>query len=125
MRPIDHFFSQLARLEQSLQSVVLNRETTDHLILEFSRLLAPVIGGPASEDLCFRTLERIQGKTPAALQRVGSMAAFFLGEYNSTLPLEEEDWIEIQETLEDASEEINIDTLTALMGALLSVERLK
>jgi hypothetical protein len=112
-------------LEQSLQSVILNRETADHLILEFSRLLTPVIGGPVSEDLCFRTLERIRGKAPEALQRVGNIAAFFLGEYNDTLKLEEEDWIEIQETLEDASEEMNIDTLTALMGKLLSIERLK
>jgi hypothetical protein len=125
MRPLDQFFSQLVRLEQSLQSVVLEQETADHLMGEFSRLLAPVIGGPAAEDLCFRTLERIRGKAPAALQRVGNMAAFFLGEYDDSLKLEDEDWIEIQETLEDASGEMNIDILTDLMGELLSIDRLK
>ncbi|MDR2759536.1 MAG: hypothetical protein LBB78_09155 [Spirochaetaceae bacterium] len=127
MRPIDHFFSLLAQIEKSQQSpeLTLKRETTDHLIHEFSHLLTPVIGGPASEDLCFRTLERIHGKNPELLQKLGSIAAFFLDEYDDTMDLDEEDWAEIQETLGDASEEMHIDTLTTLMGELLTVGKLK
>ncbi|MFP3090753.1 hypothetical protein LQZ21_10565 [Treponema sp. TIM-1] len=127
MRPVDHFFSQLAQIERSQPSseLALDRETADHLIREFSRLLTGVIGGPAAEDLCFRILERIQGKKPELLQKVGNIAAFFLGEFDDTLDLDEDDWTEIQETLEDASEEIDIDTLTALMGELLAVGKLK
>jgi hypothetical protein len=127
MRPLDRFFSQLAQLEQAQKSpeIALEREAADHLIREFSRLLTPIIGGPASEDLCFRTLERNRGKNPAVLQKLGNIAAFFLGEYEDTMKLDEEDWIEIQETLQDVSEEIDIDTLTGLMGELLSVGELK
>jgi hypothetical protein len=127
MRPIDHFFSQLAQLEKSLPpaELALERETADRLIREFSRLLAGVIGASASEDLCFRTLERIRGKKPALLQKLGNIAAFFLGEYDESMDLDEDDWLEIQETLEDASEEIDINTLTTLMGELLAVGKLK
>ncbi|MDR2029288.1 MAG: hypothetical protein LBP93_07105 [Treponema sp.] len=127
MRPIDHFFSQLAQAERARQSpeLALERETADRLIHEFSQLVRGVIGEPAAEDLCFRTLERIRGKKPELLQKLGNIAAFFLGEYDDTLALDEEDWTAIQETLEDASEEMNIDTLTTLMGELLTVGKLK
>jgi hypothetical protein len=111
--------------DQKSPEILLEREAVDRLVREFSRLLSPVIGISASEDLCFRTLERIRGKKPEVLQKLGRIAAFFLGEYDDTLELEEEDWIEIQETLEDASEEMDINTLTGLMGDLLSVGKLK
>ena len=127
MRPLDRFFSQLAQLEQTQKfpEIVLEREAGDHLIREFSHLLTPIIGGPASEDLCFRTLQRSRGKNPEVLQKLGNIAAFFLGEYEDAMKLDEEDWIEIQETLQDVSEEMDIDTLTGLMGDLLSVGKLK
>jgi hypothetical protein len=52
---------------------------------------------------------------------MGYIAAFFLGEYDDTsMPLEAEDWQEIRETIEDASEEIDIAALTSLMDGLLS-----
>jgi hypothetical protein len=127
MRPLDHFYSRLAQWAQAQKppEIAGEGETADYLIREFSRLLTPIIGGPASEDLCFRTLERLRGKSTEALQRLGNIAAFFLGEYDDTMRLEAEDWLEIQETLEDASEEMDIDTLTSLMGALLSGGKLK
>jgi hypothetical protein len=70
-------------------------------------------------------LERIRGKKPTELQKLGNIAAFFLGEYDHAMEMEEADWIEIQQTLEDASEKINIETLTGLMGELLSMHKLK
>ncbi|MDR0589242.1 MAG: hypothetical protein LBG25_01720 [Spirochaetaceae bacterium] len=126
MRPIDHFFSQLAHIAGSQQSpgLTLDRKTVDSLTHEFSRLLTPVTGRSAAEDLCFRTLERLRGKKPEHLQKLGDIAAFFLGEYNDTMDLDEEDWHEIQETLQDASAEMRIDTLTTLMGELLAVGKL-
>jgi hypothetical protein len=127
MRPIDHFCSRLAQLEQAQKHPAFapEPETADRLVREFSRLLSPIIGGPAAEDLCFRTLERSRGKDPEVLQKLGNIAAFFLGEYDDTMELAKEDWLEIQSTLEDASEEMDIDTLTGLMGELLSVGKLK
>ncbi|MDR2258890.1 MAG: hypothetical protein LBE14_07055 [Treponema sp.] len=123
MRPLDRFFSQLEQARKSPE-IAREGEAADHLIREFSRLLTPIIGSPASEDLCFRTLERNRGKNTEVLQKLGNIAAFFLGEYEDTMKLDEEDWIEIQETLQDVSEEMDIDTLTGLMGELLSVGKL-
>jgi hypothetical protein len=73
----------------------------------------------AAADLYNRTLNRVPGG--AGLQKLGAMAAFFLGDYDEeTMPLDKEDWEEIRGTLEDVSEEIDIKTLTGLMGELLS-----
>ncbi|MDR1949715.1 MAG: hypothetical protein LBQ38_10005 [Spirochaetaceae bacterium] len=109
--PVDHFLSKLATQEG--ESPWIQRE--------FSRLTAPVIGKAASEDIYYRTLERIRGQKPTTLLKLGYIAAFFMGEYDeSSMPLEEEDWREIRGTVEDASEAMNIDTLTGLMNDLLS-----
>jgi hypothetical protein len=49
------------------------------------------------------------------------LATFFLGaDEDPALPLQGEDWQEIRNTLEDVSGEIDLDTLTVLMGKLLS-----
>jgi hypothetical protein len=123
MRPADHFFSKLASLEGSLQagSINLSGPEQERLARSFSRLAAPALGSSAAEDLCYRTLERLRGCPPGALRRLGALAAFFLGEYDdASMSLEEEDWEEIRETLEDASGDMDLQTLTALMGDLLS-----
>ncbi|QQO10525.1 hypothetical protein [Breznakiella homolactica] len=123
MRPIDHFFSQLSRVESSFRDnrLTVGQADKERLAHEFSRLIAPVIGSAAAEDTYFRTLERISGRDPASLRKLGYLAAFFLGEYDDgTMELDTEDWREIRETLEDASGAMDLDTLTGLMGELLS-----
>jgi ubiquinone biosynthesis protein UbiJ len=120
---INHLYSKIASLESSLGSVPLdlNFDGREHLGRDFSRLLAPVIGPAAADDLFCRTLERIRGQKPESLKTLGALAAFFLGEDEDPLvPLRDEDWREIQDTLEDVSGEMNLDTLTVLMGKLLS-----
>jgi hypothetical protein len=120
---INHFYSKIASLESSLGSVLLglNFDGREHLSRDFSRLLAPVIGPSAADDLFYRTLERIRGQKPGSLRTLGALAAFFLGEDEDPLiPLCDEDWREIQDTLEDVSGEMDLDTLTVLMGKLLS-----
>jgi hypothetical protein len=122
VRPIDHFFSKLASLESSLRSPAAGLPPKDRSRLEqdFSHLIAPVLGAAAAADLGHRTLDRIAA-APLALRTLGAMAAFFLGEYDGeTMPLNHDDWQEIRETLEDVSGEMDINTLTALMGELLS-----
>jgi hypothetical protein len=47
------------------------------------------------------------------------MAAFFLGEYDDSMSLGDEDWDDIRETLEEAAGEMEINTLTELMAELL------
>jgi hypothetical protein len=122
MRPIDRFFSELISLEQSLRTPSELLRARERLGQDFSRLLAAAIGGAAARDLCYRTLDRITAGNPGSLKKLGSMAAFFLEEYDKETmpPLDEDDWREIRETLEDASEKMDINTLTVLMGELLS-----
>jgi hypothetical protein len=113
MRPVDHFLSKADRAS------ALDRQTRLRFEQDFSALAAPVLGATAAADLYNRTLNRVPGN--AALGKLGAMAAFFLGDYDEeTMPLEKEDWEEIRGTLEDVSEEIDIKTLTGLMGDLLS-----
>jgi hypothetical protein len=132
MDPIDHFLSRLSSLENSLRAGAGNRGnpaeqfSADWLSSEFFRFTVPVIGTTASEDIYYRTLERICRLPPEGVMKLGYMAAFFLGKYNdASMNLEEEDWWEIRHTVEDASEVINIDTLTGLMNNLLSRGLLK
>jgi hypothetical protein len=124
MRPIERFFSQLEKWEQSLQSQDLAPQDRDRIIRDFANLAGPIIGVPAAEDICFRTLDRLSGEKSGDLKKIGAMAAFFLGEYDGFPELETEDWEDIRETLEDVSGDITLDTLTELMGDLLSRGRL-
>ncbi|MDR3138335.1 MAG: hypothetical protein LBT95_01540 [Treponema sp.] len=119
MRPADHFFSLLTALERAgPPGEGLSAHDKSRIAREFSRLITPVIGASAGEDLFYHTLEKAGNQF---LRKIGAMAAFFLGEYDdSGMALEDDDWREIRETLEDVSEEIDIKTLTALMGGLLS-----
>jgi hypothetical protein len=64
-------------------------------------------------------MERIRGQKPESLRILGALAAFFLGEEDGDA-LGEADYREIQHTLEDVSGEMDLDTLTVLMGKLLS-----
>ncbi|GHV45905.1 hypothetical protein AGMMS49546_32910 [Spirochaetia bacterium] len=118
MRPVDHFLSQLDKLERSGQA--LDAAGGDRLVREFVSLCAAVIGAAAAEDLCRSILERLRGSAKPALQRLGFAAAFLLGEFDDSMNLDQGDWEDIRETLEDVSGEMNLDTLTALMGELLS-----
>jgi hypothetical protein len=111
MRPIDHFFSKLASLESSIAADLPPRDRS-RVEQDFSRLTAPVLGADAAADLCHRTRD---------IRKLGAMAAFFLGEDDGeTMPLDGDDWQTIRETLEDVSGDMDINTLTALMGDLLS-----
>ncbi|GHV75167.1 hypothetical protein AGMMS49940_24690 [Spirochaetia bacterium] len=76
MRPVDHFFSKLAVLENALQSPDRSRLEQD-----FSRLIAPVLGADAAANLCYRTLDRVTqpADLPLTLRKLGAMAAFFSG----------------------------------------------
>jgi hypothetical protein len=123
MRPAEHFFSKLVLVEGSLRSglISLSGQDREHLAQGFSRLTAPVLGAAAAEDLAYRSLERLEGRPSGALRRLGAMAAFFLGEYDdASMSLEDEDWEEIRGTLEDLAGDMDLQTLTALMGELLS-----
>lgn len=135
-RPIDRFYSQLTTLENRRTAIGLGPEDRDYIVREFTRLIAPMLGAPAAGELCLRTLDRIAGREGAALpaaqpiaaptlQRLGAIAAFLLGEYDDTVPLEAEDWDDIRETLEDVSGEMDLAALTTLMGELLSRGKLK
>jgi hypothetical protein len=134
MRPIDHFFSQLERspFGGHGRGPSLDSRAADYLSGEFISLTAPVIGAAAAKDIFARSLERIEKAAGGAarapdggLVKLGCIAAFFLGEYDDhTMKLNKDDWEDIRETLEEVSSEIGMNTLTALMGALLEKGKL-
>jgi hypothetical protein len=126
MKPIDHLFSQIDSVVRSFRGAVLvfsdreGQQTKDRLINAFSSLTAPIVGKTAAGDLCLYCLEKIEGQSLENLQKLGFIAAFLIGEFDDdTMNLEYDDWNEIKETLNDVSGEINLDTLTELLGDLL------
>jgi hypothetical protein len=119
MRPGDHFLAKLERLENSLQPGMADRQLIENLSEEFTALMKPVIGADAAADLFTRILDRTGRR--GILKKLGAVAAFFLGEFDDdTMNLGKNDWEDIQETLEEVSGEIDMDTLTELMQNLLS-----
>ncbi len=127
MRPIDHLFSQIDSVIRSFRGNVLDfsdkegQQSKDRLMNVFSGLTAPIIGKTAASDMCFYCFDRLEGRHPEGLQKLGFIAAFLIGEYDDkTMELDAGDWSEIKETLEDISGEINMDTLTELLGELLN-----
>jgi hypothetical protein len=127
MRPIDHLIVQLDKLAGSLgPGVAPDEQALERLRRDFVSLTAPLIGATAAEDAFSRVRTRISTGEAGSLQKLGYMAAFFLEEFDdASMSLEAEDWQEIRETIEDASEEINLAALTSLMDALLSRGLLK
>jgi hypothetical protein len=125
MRPIDLFFSRIGRLEAAPG---FDRRRLARLSGDFAALVAPLIGERTAGELFNRALERAGcpggAEKPGgghSLQSLGAIAAFFTGEFDDeTMSLEDEDWEDIRETLEEISGEIDMNVLTALMGELLS-----
>jgi hypothetical protein len=121
MRPIDHFRAGLDRLEASLgPGEKLDKKTEEKLAADFVSLAGSVIGREAAGDLFSRSRKR--GRS---LESIGALAAFFLGEYDDTKALDAGDWEDLRETLEEAAGDMDMNTLTALMGELLSQGKLR
>jgi hypothetical protein len=128
MRPIDHFLSQLDRLESTRRSGGgLDEKLIQRLSQDFTVLAAPVIGESAAAELFEEALDRMESSTAeSSLAKFGALAAFLLGEYDDeTMELNDDDWSDIRETLEELSGEMDMDTLTALMGDLLARGKLR
>jgi hypothetical protein len=128
VQPIEHYFSILASAGRSLTVIEPHNaalQPNSPPAREFSRLLAPLIGASAAETLYSSTITTLAGQKSGMLEKLGFIAAFFLGVYDdTTMILDDQDWLEIRNTIEDASEAMNLDTLTGLMDALLSRGRL-
>jgi hypothetical protein len=123
LRPIDHFCAGLERTSLSLKrGESPDKKSAAHIAETFISLTGTVLGGGTAgreraEEIFYRALERCRN---GSLEKIGALAAFFLGEYDDLMCLEDKDWEDIKETLEEASEEMNLDTLGALMGELVS-----
>jgi hypothetical protein len=124
---IDRFIAQLDRLTASLKGdgdtgLAVSVQALDQAEREFATLITPIIGVSPAKNFAARIRRRLEKNTAnSPLRKMGYIAAFFRGEYDDTSrPLEAEDWQEIRETIEDASEEIDIAALTSLMDGLLS-----
>jgi hypothetical protein len=118
MRPVDHFLSRLEKLAHG------SADSQELLTREVVSLTSPVIGGMAAADLCDAFLDRARAANPSAYIKLGYAAAFLLGEFDDTMELEADEWVDVRDVLEDAAGEMNLDTLTALMSDLLSRGRL-
>jgi hypothetical protein len=93
---------------------------------DFSRRIEAVIGAAAAEALFDRAFTRLQRQGAGGIKKLEFMTAFFLHEYDdATMTLDDEDWQDMRKTIEDASEEMNLTTLTDLMDNLLSRGLLK
>jgi hypothetical protein len=127
MRPVEHFLSLIDRLEQARDTAGStarkrdNDAAEDLLVQEFVSLTAPVIGAVTAEDLCAAALDRLKAGRPRGYRKLGFIAAFLLGDFDDdSMELDDDDWKDIRETLEDVSSEMSLETLTSLMGELLS-----
>jgi hypothetical protein len=123
MRPVEHFLSQLDRFERLSNTAKESEE--DRITREFVSLTAPVIGKDAAEDLSFSCLDRLRSLRNPSYTRLGYVAAFLLKEFDDTMELDSNDWEDIRDTLEDAARDMDMDTLTTLMGELLSRGKLR
>jgi hypothetical protein len=80
----------------------------------FIQLTGPILGESLAKELFHQIV-------PGTDEQYQGIAAFFRGEYDDTsMHLENNDWIIIRETVEHVSGDMDIDMLTALMGELLS-----
>jgi hypothetical protein len=137
MLTADHFLSQLAAIASRAAADIPDNKW---IAAEFIRLVSPSIGRVPAANLAFTYLFEkrpspdvseavpVVPAVPAAdsedkarrLLKLGYIVAFFLGQYDDdSMDLEKEDWQNIRSILEEASDEINIDTLTIHMGNLL------
>jgi hypothetical protein len=120
MRPVEHFLSQLDKIEGG---AVPPGGAEEYIVRTFTGLTAPVIGKTAAADLCGALLDP-PGENPGPgggipCLRLGYAAAFILGEFDDSMELSDGEWEEIRNTLEEAAGEMDLNTLTALMGELL------
>jgi hypothetical protein len=119
MRPADHFLSLLSRHSPGQGGFSRKSSEFDYLKREFSSLVGPVLGRRRAEEFFERAGERIERDGGSPL-RLGAAAAFFLQEFDDRdMKLKEEDWEDIRETLNEASEEIDLEVLTKLMADLM------
>lgn len=93
----------------------------NQLIREFVNLTTPVIGASAAESLCVTVLDRLKMERSSGYHKIGFIAAFLLDDFDDgSMKLDDHDWDDIRETLEEASIGMRLETLTSLMGELLS-----
>jgi hypothetical protein len=121
MRPVDHFLSQLDRFERGAGGPPAAVE--EQALRGFVDLAAPVIGRDGARDLGNALWGGLQERPGAGdrpcYSKLGFAAAFLLGEFDDSMKLEAGEWEEIRFALEEAAGEMDLNTLTALMGELL------
>jgi hypothetical protein len=118
VRPVEHFLSRIDKFERRRGAVPEDPAAAEQLIRDFIGLIAPAIGKDAAGSLAGALMNQPAGE--GRFLRLGYAAAFLLGEFDSTMELDAGAWEEIRAALEDASGEMDLTVLTALMGELLS-----
>ncbi|MDR0400070.1 MAG: hypothetical protein LBH51_03930 [Treponema sp.] len=117
MRPVEHFLSQLDRLERGSSA-----GAEEQALRGFTDLVSPVIGRAGARDLGGALLGELREKPGPGgpfYMKLGYAAAFLLGEFDDSMELEAGEWEEIRFALEEAAGEMDLNTLAALMGDLL------
>ncbi|MDR0732050.1 MAG: hypothetical protein LBF63_10310 [Treponema sp.] len=120
MKPVEHFLSQLDKMDRG----GLEAGSDEAAIRGFTDLAAPVIGRDSAGDLCSALLEVLREKPGpegrSSYVTLGYAAAFLLGEFDDdSMELGAGEWEEIRNALEDAACDMDLKTLTTLMGELL------
>jgi hypothetical protein len=117
VRPVEHFLSRIDKFERRRGAAPEDPAAEEQLIRDFIGLTAVAIGKEAAGSLAGALMNR---PGEGRFLRLGYAAAFVLGEFDDTMELDTGAWEEIRATLEDASGEMDITVLTALMGDLLA-----
>jgi hypothetical protein len=121
MRPTDHFLSELDGLARSSQGRSLDGAGAERLGKTFLGLAAPVIGKDAALGLFSAWQEQCRTRSIPDYVSLGIIAAFVRGEFDpDTMKLEIAYWEDIKDALTEASQEMEMDSLTSLWADLLS-----
>lgn len=117
MKAVDHFLSILERnFSPNIQDSDL--QFLRHNFYTYSK---PIIGSTGSASLFEYWRKNYLQEDRASFMKLGYLAAFLMEEYEAvSMPLDQEDFLELRDTLNDAAEEMNMDVLTSLMSMLVS-----
>jgi hypothetical protein len=124
MRPAEHFLSVLDSLQRSQRtdgSPIPENSVVDKIRKDFSHLLSPLVDTSVGETLFDAWWNRNKAMPQVRWASLAYMGAFILGEYDeATMPLDQDDWVDLRDAITDGAEEMDLDTLTELLDRLLA-----
>ncbi len=111
----------LQRSQRPNGSNTVEPSVVDKIRKDFSLLLSPLVDVSVGETLFDAWWNRNRSLPQPNWASLGYMGAFILNEYDEgTMPLEQDDWIDLRDAITDGAEEMDLDVLTELLDRLLA-----